>query len=196
MQDESLDRLCFPASTAAQEFPLVFKLALASASTFAYAALTQLVPMMEAFDDSPITNDWFHLVAGAVFGALVLGPYAVPERRWPRAAGLSAAGAVIYYLAVWFVVSGPSRLDATGAFVLAGAGAALLSGAAVVAIAPRAASGRLFLLLVLAGAAGGAAFTLNFAFDEILYVGHAAWQLLVCLALHFGMRAVSASSAS
>jgi hypothetical protein len=179
-----------------QDLPLAYKLVLASASTFAYAALTQLVPMMEAFDDSPATNDWFHLVAGAVFGVLVLAPYAAPQRRVSRAAGLAVAGAVIYYLAVWFVVSGPSRLDAMAAFVLAGAGAAVLSGAVVVAIAPRAPSGRLFLLLVIAGAAGGVAFTLNIAFDEILYLGHAAWQFLVCLALHFGLRAVSASSAS
>jgi hypothetical protein len=178
------------------DLPLAYKLVLASASTFAYAALTQLVPMMEAYDDSPVINDWFHLVAGAVFGALVMAPFAVKQRRMLRAAGLAAAGAVTYYLAVWFVVSGPSRLDAMAAFVLAGAGAAVLSGAAVVAIAPRAPSIRLFMLLVLAGALGGAAFTLDIAFDEILYVGHAAWQLLACLALHFGLRAVSASSAS
>jgi hypothetical protein len=38
-----------------------------------------------------------------------------------------------------------------------------------------------------AGAIGGAAFDVKLSFDQNLLLPHAVWQLLVCLALHFGL---------
>jgi Na+-transporting NADH:ubiquinone oxidoreductase subunit NqrB len=82
--------------------------------------------------------------------------------------------------------------------VLAGGGAAVAVGLAVVAIAQREGSWRLVALTLGAGILGGAAFELKLAFDTGLVTGHAVWQLLVCLALHFGLqsRAIAPVKAS
>jgi hypothetical protein len=106
----------------------------------------------------------------------------------PRGIALAAASAATYYLAVRFVVDGPPGLDSLTSFVLAGGGAALLCSLAVIVLAPRAIDWRPLLLALVAGAVGGAAFELKFAFDAQLVIGHAGWQLLVCLALHFGFQ--------
>ena len=66
--------------------------------------------------------------------------------------------------------------------------AALLCAVAVVALAPRAFTWQLPALALAAGAIGGVAFEVELPFDPDLVVGHAAWQLLVCLALHFGLQ--------
>jgi hypothetical protein len=50
---------------------------------------------------------------------------------------------------------------------------------------------RLGALLLVAGAAGGAAFDVKVSYDPNLLLGHAAWQLLTCLALFFGSRSAS-----
>jgi hypothetical protein len=131
---------------------------------------------------------WFHYAVGLVFGALVLAPYATRRQRLARVLLLAVASAAIYRLAVKFVADGPLGYEAVTSFILAGAGAALLCGLAVVLIAPRRFGWRLVLLAIPAGALGGAAFDLKFAFDPHLLIGHAAWQLLTCLALHFGLR--------
>jgi hypothetical protein len=123
-----------------------------------------------------------------VFGALVLAPYARAPHRVARGVAIAAASAGIYYLAVWFVTGGPAGLESAVSFVLAGAGAAILCGVAVVVLAPRGFAWRLLPLLLVAGAVGGAAFEINFAADPVLLIAHAAWQLLVCLALHLGLR--------
>lgn len=178
-------------------FPLRYKYALVLVSLIAYTAIWQVAESLDGLESFPDPGLWFHYVVGAVFGALVLGPYAAPDRRALRVLALAVASAVIYYLAVRFVAEGPIGYDVILSFVIAGSVAALLSGLAVVAIAPRPFDWRLVPLLLAAGAAGGAAFELKLAFDSLLLVGHAAWQILVCLALHFAWRrSVSASSAS
>jgi hypothetical protein len=169
---------------------LLFRLLLASASIVAYAGLVQLTPVLEALDDAPYVSTVFHLVVGAIFGALVMAPYARATSRLIRGVALAAASAAIYYFTIRFVVNGPAGISALATFMIAGACAALLCGAAVAVIAPRAFSLRLAALLVVAGAVGGAAFDSNFSFDPNLLLGHAAWQLLVCLALYFGQRIV------
>jgi hypothetical protein len=167
---------------------LLFRLLLALASIVAYALLVQLTPVLEALDGVPYVSTVFHLVVGAIFGALVLAPYARLPRRLLRGVALAAASAAIYYLTIRFVVGGPAGLSALSTFLIAGSCAALLCGAAVAVIAPRAFSLRLAALLVAAGAVGGAVFHSRFSFDPNLLLGHAAWQLLVCLALCFGQR--------
>jgi hypothetical protein len=167
---------------------LLFRLLLASASVVAYAGLAQLTPFLERFDNVPYVSTVFHLVVGAIFGALVLAPYARAPHRLLRGVALAGASAAIYYFTIRFVVGGPAALSALATFLIAGACAALLCGAAVAVIAPQAFSLRLAALLVVAGAVGGAVFDSRVSFDPNLLLGHAAWQLLMCLALYFGQR--------
>jgi hypothetical protein len=167
---------------------LLFRLLLALASVVAYALLVQLTPLLEALDDVPYVSTIFHLVVGAIFGALVLAPYARVPRRVLRGVALAAASAAIYYFTIRFVVGGPAGLSALATIMIAGACAALLCGAAVAVIATQAFNLRLAALLVVAGVVGGAVFHSRVSFDSNLLLGHAAWQLLVCLALYFGQR--------
>ena len=169
-------------------FPLVFKLALALASVVAYSVTAQFAESVEAIESFPDTGGWFHYVVGAIFGALVLAPYLGAKQQVLRCILLCVASAAIYRLAVWFVTDGPIGYNAFTSFVLAGSGAALLTGLAIVAFAPRAFGARLVAATLVAGAIGGAAFDLKFVVDQYLLAGHAAWQLLVCLGLHFGFR--------
>ena len=135
--------------------PLELKFALAIASVVAYTLLTQVGEALEAAGRLPNASRWMHYLVGAAFGALVMAPYARAPHRLMRGVALAAAGAVIYYLAVRFVVDGPIGYDAILAFVLAGAGAALLTVAAVVLIGPQPHGARLFALALVAGAVGG-----------------------------------------
>lgn len=176
----------------------VLKYALALVSVTAYVALALLAEHLEALGRFRDPGLWFHYAAGAVFGALVLGPYAVRRGRVARIVVLAVAGAAIYWLAVRFVTETPLPFDAVVSLVVAGSLAALLCGLAVVAIAPRAFRWGMAALLLVAGALGGAAFDVRVPADELLLIGHAAWQLLVCLALHFALRpgGLTSSSAS
>ena len=178
-------------SSTGTSFPPLIKLALALVSVVAYSVIAELADRFEAIESVPDTGLWFHYVVGAVFGALVLAPYLGPRQQIIRFVLLCVASAGIYWLAVWFVTDGPIGYDSITSFVVSGAGAALLSGLAVVAIAPRAFGMRLVAFTLVAGAFGGAAFDLKFAFDQYLLAGHVAWQVLVCLALHFSFRTTS-----
>jgi hypothetical protein len=134
-----------------------------------------------------------HLVA-AIFGALVMAPYAAASSvRLLRVLGLCVASAFIYFYAVKFVADGPFSYNAITPFLISGAGAVIPIGLSVVVLAPRKASWRLFVLCLVAGLVGGA------AFDDLIWPGagfaevggHLAWQVLVCLALHLGFRPTS-----
>ncbi len=83
------------------------------------------------------------------------------------------------------MVEGPAGLDPLASLVIAGVSAALLCGLAVALIAPGRFTPRLGIALAIAGAVGGVVFDLKLAFDPHLLIGHAAWQLLVFLALYF-----------
>jgi hypothetical protein len=170
---------------------LAFRLLLAIVSIIAYVVLVQLSPFVMAIDGVPHLNTAFHLVVGATFGAFVMVPYARAPRRLLRSLLLAGGAAAIYYAAIRFVVDGPAGLDALASFAIAGAGAAFLCGIAVAAIAPLPFKLRLGALLLVAGAVGGAAFDVKVSYDPNLLLGHAAWQLLTCLALFFGSRSAS-----
>lgn len=175
---------------------LVFKYGLALASVVAYAVLAQLSDRLESVEGFPATGQWFFYVVAAIFGALVLGPYAGPRQRAIRLVLLCAASIAIYRLAIWFMAEGPLGYQAVTSFAAVGAVAALLCGLAVVVIAPRAFDWRLVPATLAAGALGGAAFDIKLPSDQYLLVGHAAWQLLTCLALHFGLREASPVAAA
>lgn len=165
------------------------KLALALVSAGSYGLLTFLSERSEALDAIfSKANSGMHLIA-LVFGALVMVPYIAPSSRWVlRAAAMCVASAATYYAAVRFVVDGPLGYDTMTAFAVTGAGAALLTGIAVVVLGPRPFQAKLIPLLLVAGAAGGIVFDHKFSIDEAMLLGHLAWQTLVCLALHFGFR--------
>jgi hypothetical protein len=171
-------------------FPLFTKLLLVLASIAAYLLVANIAEALDPLEAVPDAGLWFHYVVGALFGALVLGPYAAADHRPLRILGLAAASAVIYRLAILFVTEGPLDYGVLATFVITGAGAALLCALAVWLVAPQPFRPLAFVLALVAGALGGATFELKVASDPFLLVSHAAWQLLVCLALHagFGVR--------
>ncbi len=168
------------------------KLALALVSAGSYGLLTFLSERSEALDALlSRANSGMHLIA-VVFGALVMVPYVAPSGRWLlRAVAMCVASAAIYYAAVRFVVDGPLGYDTMTSFAASGAGAALLTGLAVVVLGPRPFQAKLIPLTLVAGAAGGSVFDHKFSIDETMLLGHLAWQSLVCLALHYCFRETS-----
>jgi hypothetical protein len=175
---------------ASLNLPSKFALALVSAGS--YALLTFLSERSVALDTFlSKANAGMHLVA-VVFGALVMVPYVTASGRWAlRAAALCVASAAIYYVAVRFVVDGPFHYDTLTSFAVSGAGAALLTGLAVVVLGPHQFRAKLIPLMLGAGAAGGIVFDHKFSIDESMLLGHLAWQALVCVALHFSFRETS-----
>jgi membrane associated rhomboid family serine protease len=170
--------------TAMPAASFAFKLALAAVSILGYVLLEQAWERLDAAGSSAGSAAWFNHLAGAFFGLLVMAPYVGSRQRVLRVLGFCLAGALIYYAAIYFVVEGPVESSSLVSFLLAGGGAAVASGLAVVAIAPREGSWQLVALTLAAGLLGGAAFELKLSFDPGLVAGHAAWQMLVCVALH------------
>lgn len=176
---------------AVQSLPLWVRLALAALSTGSYWLVAALGDRFQWPDTIFGGFAWqSHLIA-AIFGALVMAPCITASRfRWLRVAAMCVASAFIYFFAVKFVVDGPLSYNTITRFLISGGGAALLVGLAVVVLAPQRASTRLFLLCLVAGVIGGAAFDdaiwLDSGFEDI--GGHLVWQVMVCLALHFGLR--------
>ncbi len=172
-----------------QSLNLWAKVALALVSAGTYGLLNSLSARSEALDAIlSKANSGMHLI-GIIFGALVMVPYVAPAgRRVLRAVTMCIASAAIYYAAVRFVADGPLGYNTITSFVLSGSGAALLTGLTVVVLGPRPFPARLIPLMLAAGAAGGAVFEYKSSIDETMLLAHAAWQLLVCLALHFSFR--------
>jgi hypothetical protein len=182
-------------STGTHSADFLVRLMLAMASVVAYTVLVQFTPLLETFDSLPNMIILFRLLVGAIFGALVLAPYARAPRRAARGISLTIVSAAIYYGAIRFVVEGPARLDPLASLVIAGVAAALLCGLAVALIAPGRFTPRLGIALAIAGAIGGVVFDLKLAFDPHLLIGHAAWQLPVFLALYIESLKATSSSA-
>jgi hypothetical protein len=182
-------------STGTHSADFLVRLMLAMASVVAYTVLVQFTPLLETFDSLPSLNILFRLLIGAIFGTLVLAPFARAPRRAARGISLTIVSAAIYYGAIRFVVEGPAGLDPLASLVIAGVAAALLCGLAVALIAPGRFTPRLGIALAIAGAIGGVVFDLKLAFDPHLLIGHAAWQLPVFLALYIESLKATSSSA-
>jgi hypothetical protein len=161
------------------------KLGLALVSVVGYLFIVQGAEWLDTREVVRNPGRWFHVPVGFLFGALVMGPYASRERRAWRISSLCAAGALIYFLSIRFVTDGPLGMNTLVSFVAAGSIAALLVGLAVALLAPRRFAWKLVPLMLVAGAAGGAAFEFELTEDAVMLAGHAAWQVLVCLALYF-----------
>ena len=183
-------------STGTSSSSLIFKYGLALASVVAYAVIALLADALDPVEGIPDAGSWFHYLVGALFGALVLGPYVGRKQRALRIFLLAIASAAIYYLAIRFVADGPIGYDAITSFIIAGSGSAVLCAVATILLAPCAPDWRVVPLAAAAGAIGGAVFDVKLAFDSNLLVPHAAWQMLVCLALHLGLRERSVVAAS
>lgn len=170
---------------------LSVKLALALISVGCYWLVVVLAERYD-WSGTVLGFQWpFHLI-GLIFGALVMSPYAAASSRpAARMLALAVASALIYQLAVRFVVDGPLGHSTITPYVIAGAGSALLAGLAVALIAPRRFSWQLPVLTLAAGAVGGVAFDwqspVHWAPNDLH--AYLAWQVLVCLALHRGLRA-------
>jgi hypothetical protein len=162
------------------------KYALVVVSVAGYWAVVQLAGWLEGSGWLAEPYVWARGAVATLFGALVLGPYARAPWRALRIAALCAASILIYEAAIRFVTAGPPGVTAPAAFLMSGSVGALLAGLSVALLGPLRFGWRAALLLLVAGAAGGAAFDLPLTQDEIMLAGHAAWQALVCGALHFG----------
>lgn len=167
------------------------KLALAVISASSYWFLGFLAEQSEALDGLlSKANSGLNLI-GALFGALVMAPYlASSDRRIMRATTMCISSAAIYYAAIRFVVHGPFGYETIIPFLISGGGAALLVSASVVLIAARRARWALLPMAAIGGALGGAVFEWSVGVESevALIAGHLAWQVLVCVALHFGLR--------
>lgn len=148
--------------------------------------------------------------AGSVYGALVLFRYIGVDAR-ARAWGLAIAGMLIYWLGVNLVWLGPIG-NATVDLPISGAVTAGLLGFLVMRFGTLRFSPLWFAALCVAGGLGGVligmfgylAFGSQMArFDGLRtwypiepsvwwWMGHAAWQVLTCIALYFTPRSSSA----
>lgn len=127
---------------------------------------------------------------GLIFGLLVMGPYVARPPYALRLIAMAVASAVIYYLAVLFVIEGPFSYNTITPYLISGGAAAALVAMSTMLLAPRAWRWMPLLIAAIAGIAGGALFELDpLARSEFeLIVPHTTWQALVCLALHLGLR--------
>ena len=170
---------------------LATKLTLALVSVCLYWLVVTLAERYD-WSGTVLGFQWpFHLI-GLIFGALVLAPYAThTPQHVVRMIALAVASALIYQLAVRFVVDGPLGHSTSTPFVIAGAGSALLTGFAVALIVPRHISWQLVVFTLIAGAVGGATFDwqLSVAWAPNDLHAYFAWQVLVCIALDRGLRA-------
>jgi hypothetical protein len=174
-----------------RELSLPKRLLLALVSAFSTWPSSLLADLIKrALPDLPIKP--FVVLSGVVFGVLVMTPFIVaPRHRILRAAIMCVASVLIYHFAIEFVMNGPLRSDTPVPWLLVGGTSALLIGLAVVLLAPLAFHWSLLGLTLAAGGIGGVALDrLGAAFAEgpFGFIPFAAWQLPVCLALHFGLR--------
>jgi len=165
------------------------KLALVLVSIAGYWQSGVLAEVMD-----PDAANWLafplHHAPGLIFGLLVMGPYVARPPCALRLIAMAVASAVIYYLAVLFVIEGPFSYNTITPYLISGGTAASLIATSTLLLAPRVWRWMPLLVAAIAGIAGGAMFEWDpLARSEFeLIVPHAAWQVLVCLALHLSLR--------
>jgi hypothetical protein len=168
------------------------KLALVLMSIAGYWLSAFLASVMD-----PDGTSWLvfplHHAPGLIFGLLVMGPYVARSPYALRLIAMAVASAVIYYLALLFVIKGPLSYKTITPYLIAGGTAAFLVAMSTMLLAPRAWRWTPLLFAAIAGVVGGAVFEWDpLARSEFaLIVPHTAWQALVCLALHLGLRSPS-----
>jgi hypothetical protein len=172
---------------------LMLKLALVcvSAGLYAIVAWHSHAEMPEPLNLLPLLWDDEYVLVGALFGLLVLGPYAAAPGRLLRIAGLTGIAALAYYLSIHFVLFGPFGDQSVLSYAVAGAGASVVCALAVVVFTKAKFAWVLIPIWLFAGALSGVAFEFYSTFDRMLVTAHAAWQVLLCIALHVSFRWVA-----
>lgn len=178
---------------AVQALKLPARLALAVVSGSSYWWVFELADRIWPSTANPFGDlvSPLHLVA-VVFGLLVMAPYAAVSRLLPvRVLALCIASVLIYHFAISLVAQGPFSHNTVTPYLISGGGAAVLVGLAVVVLAPQRCRWQLLALTAAAGVLGGSVFRWAPALwsDFEPQAGHVIWQVLVCLALHLGLRA-------
>lgn len=136
--------------------------------------------------------DWPVVLGGALFGALVMAPLInARSLRVLRVLALCICSVVAFRLAIEVAIDDPLG---NAEYVSAGFVGAELVAVSVMIFAPVRFNWRIFIFAGLAGAVGGEAFNHlgELKGDFLPMTAYAVWQTLVCLALHFGVRASSA----
>ncbi|MGE0030882.1 MAG: hypothetical protein AB7T20_07160 [Steroidobacteraceae bacterium] len=132
-----------------------------------------------------------HHAPGLIFGLLVMGPYVARPPYALRLIAMAVVSAVIYYLAVLFVIEGPFSYNTITPYLVSGGTAAALVATSAMLLAPRVWRWMPLWVAAIAGIVGGATFEWDpLAGSEwfALVVPHVVWQTLVCLALHLSLR--------
>lgn len=145
----------------------------------------EATPWPGAWKDLP---DWLLLWAsGSVYSVLVLFRYVPSTGTGVRAATFAVAGAISYWIGVNFTLYASPMDSAVATTAVAGVVTAAGLGCLVVWLGTLRFSLVSFAALCVAGGLGGAAIgmeSLNELIDEFV-VGHAAWQILTCVAFYF-----------
>jgi hypothetical protein len=141
-------------------------------------------PLMD-LGDSPYNV----LLAGGVFGALVLVPFIAAARaRLVRAGALVVGGALIHWGAVSLAIHLAGDVPVMAVYVIPGFVGGLLSALLTALVAPLPVPWRAVALASLGGLAGGVAFGISPDFDLWGWGDYILWQMLVFLGLYFGTR--------
>ena len=129
------------------------------------------------------------LLIGGIFGLLVLIPFQ-SRKNLLKSLLLMVSSVAIYVSMSKLVIHkyGPLDLNYDYGIVLSGFLGALLTGLAVMLIAPLKVRKKYFGLLAITGAIGGVVF--SYCIDSssvyINSIGYITWQTLVCFAIHQG----------
>jgi hypothetical protein len=129
------------------------------------------------------------LLTGGVFGALVLVPFIESSRaRLARVLGLVAGAALIHWGAVMLAIflDLDLKLPKLAVYAIPGLVGALLAALLTAGVAPLPRAYPAVTAGSLAGLAGGVVFGITPESDFWVWGDYIAWQVLVCLGLHFG----------
>jgi hypothetical protein len=150
-------------------------------------------------DRYPPVFSWWLILHGVLFGALVMAPFVSTERhRGLRRVALTLSSVFSYYLAITFAsLDGFAILTEPAQYILAGVTGAVLVATATRFIAPLKIRTAFWILVVSAGLAGGALFSVTSSlcfWDKCAdwwrvppySAGWIFWQVLVFLAMYMG----------
>lgn len=182
------------------DISLLPRLALAALSGLLTYPASLLGDALDRFGPAPVL-EWWIILHGILFGALVMTPYISSDKRIAlRATAMIIASVLAYYAAIKLpeLLVIPFDEDAI-AFIESGVIGAGLVALATRFIAPLSTLARYWGLTLLAGVIGGAIFSQTFddcvldSCDSLIKIlwysfGWIAWQMLVCAAIWVGIR--------
>ena len=171
--------------------------ALAAVSTGAWYLLTELSDLAGGTSSLPTRWDevpaWLLIwLSGTFYAALVLLRYLDPHGAPWRPVAVLLAGALSYWIGVQYA----TVLRPADSMIFDTAAAGVITAAFVGYITIRLGTLRFaypqFAALCVAGGVGGAVIGWSVLRDLELVAGHAAWQMLTCVALYYSPRSAPA----